>query len=60
MKKFSYIEILINNFNEVVIPNETGWLVPVFDSEAIANALVEVKNISIEKAEKWLHPNLAN
>lgn len=31
---------------EVVIPKETGWLVPVRDTEAFANAIVEIKDIS--------------
>jgi colanic acid/amylovoran biosynthesis glycosyltransferase len=31
---------------EVVIPKETGWLVPVRDPEALANAIVEIKDTS--------------
>ena len=37
---------------EVIIPNETGWLVPVLDSEAIANTLIEFNNTSNEKRNK--------
>lgn len=31
---------------EVIIPKETGWLVPVRDPEALANAIVEIKDTS--------------
>ncbi|PWI31510.1 hypothetical protein DI383_02245 [Flavobacteriaceae bacterium LYZ1037] len=36
---------------EVVIPKNTGWLVPVRDPEALANAIVEIKDTSVAELQ---------
>lgn len=37
---------------ELVIPNETGWLVPVRDAEALAEAIVEVMQTSEQELQR--------
>ncbi|TVZ59159.1 colanic acid/amylovoran biosynthesis glycosyltransferase [Flavobacteriaceae bacterium MAR_2010_105] len=37
---------------EVVIPNETGWLVPVRDAQALADAIVEVSQTSEQELQR--------
>ncbi|RIA10260.1 colanic acid/amylovoran biosynthesis glycosyltransferase [Flavobacteriaceae bacterium MAR_2010_72] len=37
---------------EVVIPNETGWLVPVRDAQALADAIVEVSQTSKQEVQR--------
>jgi colanic acid/amylovoran biosynthesis glycosyltransferase len=38
--------------DEVIVPNTTGWLVPVRDSIAIANAVIEVSQTSDERLKQ--------